>query len=148
MPKPTREKLRAVLLHAAAKLAADRADRSELAGGDAFEVDLTIAGTINGKHAAEELAAGRLVVNHDQERKSSKACDTSHLVALLLEAIPPAKRRPLLANLPRHFEDHAGELPGVRDAKATDQASQLLAELRSVTTTTARGSIRFSPAGV
>ncbi|MGB0888743.1 MAG: hypothetical protein ACPGWS_00540 [Solirubrobacterales bacterium] len=145
MAKPTREKLRSIVLHAAAKLAADRADRGELTGGDSFDVDVTITGTVNGKHRHEERVTGGLLVNHDASRKSSKACDATELVALLLEAIVPTKRRQILASLPRHFAE-AGVLPDRKEDRSHDQAKHLLAELRSCSTTTAKGSVRFAPA--
>lgn len=144
MAAPSRAKLRAILLAAAGSVAGSLGDRSQFEGGDSFDIELQISGLVNGKHKVDEICSGKLTVNHDSESKASKACDQTHLVALLLEAIPPAKRKQVLAQLPKHFATEA-ELPTVRESKAEDQAKQLLAELRHCSTVTRSGSLRFSP---
>lgn len=146
LPKLTKPVARSVAFHAITKRLAKLADRDQLAGGDSHQVDLTIVGHVDGKaNPVDERVVGTLAVNHDSSSQSSVACDAEHLVAFLLDALTPAKRRSIVGTLPKRYLDNENELPAVGD-EVRSQAAQLLKELRSTRSTSKRGSIVFTPA--
>lgn len=68
-----------------------QADRSLLKGGDAFDVDLTINGTI-GKQKVEEVCRGRLTVGHNTTKATSYGIAPAKVIAFLLSVDPEKEK--------------------------------------------------------
>lgn len=91
MPVLSKVKKRSVVMHTLSKFCAKQADRSLLDGGDAFDVDLTINGTI-GKQKVEEVCRGRLTVGHDTTKNASYGIAPAKVIAWLLSVDPHAAK--------------------------------------------------------
>ena len=134
---------RSILLHAAAKATTKEAVRDDLPEG-LFPVDgLSVAGRVGRFELAEELP-GTLAVSPDQERSSSTAVPTERIVAGLLDKLPMAQHEGLMRHWKDFFAAH-GDLPPLVDETLLERSKQFLEQLRSRTSTTARGSVSFTP---
>lgn len=132
-----------ILFAALAKAGDKRFERDQLEAGTRHEIDVTIAGEINGKPVDVPLI-GALTIDHDQSRASSKAAPTDEVLALIIGAYVPEKDHAKL------FATFAAVWPKRADHQGLDalkeRCGELLKKLRDSETTTIRGTVRFTPA--
>lgn len=143
MAKQSNRELRmlreSVLWHAAAKHGGKLADRDLLAEGASYAVDATLAGTVDGQRVELPLV-GQLIVNHDQLKATSTGPKVERILAAALAKLP--------AKVRTKFVDECSEvhLDSV-DPQVEADCRLLMQRLRTTTTQTARGAVRFEPAG-
>lgn len=136
----TEEAARNALWHALGYRAKKETNRDALAAGET-PVKVTIAGQV-GKQKVREKLEGMLSVSPDQVKASSSAAEANAVVALLLEALPKTRRAKFAADLAAEFK-RRGELP-TASPDAIAEAKQLLIALRSQSSETSRGAVRFA----
>lgn len=134
---------RAILLHALAKHVdrqiKDCELRDELEAGGAYDVDVTIAGTI-GRASVNESVAGQLTVGHDSVTKKSAAPDQAQVLAIALQFMPQTRAEEFRGLL------STGDLPDV-PMDELDAATRLLQRARrQLPDEPRRGSVSFVPA--
>lgn len=96
-----------------------------------------------GKHDVDFLVrvVGRLSVGADvADAAKSKAPDTNHLVAYILQLVGVRKRAQILRELPQKFAENGCELPKV-DELCVDQVKGTLERLRRQDTGPRRGAV-------
>ncbi len=133
---------RAIALAALEKWATKEGDRDELAAGSSYDVSLTIDGLVDGQDFAD-ACIGRLLVNHDSQQAHSTGPKPAVLVAALLADLPPRRRQQILDRLPDQYLAAGGRLEVDPDLLA--DAERMLERLRTSSTITRRGSVRFEP---
>lgn len=114
--------------------------RREEIGLGPHKVDLSIDALVDGKKKFQADFTALLTVGVDYERSTSSACDTDHLVGLLLAKFSEKDREKLLTELPAQFVKLKNKLPPV-DANIVESAKLLLSKLRSHSKQTAKGSV-------
>lgn len=78
-------------MHALTKYCDKQADRTQLKGGDKFDVDLQISGTI-GKQKVEEICRGCLTVGHNTVKATSYGIAPAKVIAFLLSVDPDKEK--------------------------------------------------------
>lgn len=139
----TKKAARSIVLFAAAKATEKEAVRDDLPVGIFPVADLVLSGRV-GRFSIEESLQGDLAVSPDQERSKSQSVPTERIVAGLLDKLPAAAIDGTMRHWKDHFTQH-GDLPPLTDETLLDRSKQFLDQLRSRTTTTARGSVSFTP---
>ncbi|MEW4566108.1 hypothetical protein AB1K70_26560 [Bremerella sp. JC770] len=142
MPRLAKPKARAIIMHALSKFCSKQADRRQLEGGDQYDVDLAISGTI-GNQKIEDACRGSLTVGHDTTKNSSSAIAPAKLVAYLVNVDPKnAKKR--VEQLRQLAE--AGNLGEKITADQEAQAASLIKLFNQTEPKTAKGSVSFAAA--
>lgn len=142
MPVLKNTKKRSIVMHALTKYCDKQADRTQLKGGDKFDVDLQISGTI-GKQKVEEICRGCLTVGHDQTKNTSYGIEPAKVIAWLL-SVDPQKEK--------HLEQlrKMAESKSLGDAITADQEEQACLLLKQFNQAgdpkVSKGSVSFSPA--
>jgi len=129
-------------MHALAKFCVKQADRSQLEGGDKFDVNLAINGTI-GNQKVEDICRGSLTVGHDTTKNSSSAIAQAMLVAFLINVDPEqaSKRVEQLQKLAA-----SGKIDKKVTAEQETQAARLIKLFNQTEPKTAKGSVSFAAA--
>lgn len=142
MPRISRDEAAAAAWIALANVAGKEGRRDLLTAGAKYSADLIVTGEVNGV-AFERRVETTTTVGHDQEKLSSAAPDTVHLVAYLLGEFSAAARKRLLERLPVVFAAAEQTLPDV-PVELAEQAEALLKQLRSQVQKTYRGAVSTS----
>ncbi len=111
------------------KIAGKELDRSLLAAGHNYDVDLTIAGTVDGQPVGRTTHS-ILSVGHDSKRASSVGPPAEALVGFILSKLNTATRQKLLAELPEAFARAGNRLPPV-SVELEEVSRLLLGRLRA-----------------
>jgi hypothetical protein len=146
-PADVAGKLSAILWTALGYLAKKRTKR-ELLDAET-RVDVVIEGKV-GRSKICEHVVGVLRVAEDSQRASSKACDTVHLIGLLLAEMPSEEARAKFKKTVAEFHAENKRLPDLPKNAGGDgfdewtkSTEQFLALLRSHEMTDVAGSITF-----
>lgn len=144
-PKPSKRHeanvVRGIALLAIQKFAEAEKVRDMLPGGITCDVDLEIAGEIDGVDYHDAIV-GMLTVSPDQIATSSSGISPTQLVGILLAKLPLKSREKLLDELPKEYS--ANKLPEV-DKEITKAAKRLLERLRTNgPPDTKRGTVNFA----
>ncbi len=142
MARLAKAKARAIVMHALEKFGKKQADRSELSGGDKFDLDLVISGKI-GNQKVEESCLGTLTVGHDGTKNSSNGIAPAKLVAFLLNADPKASKK--RAEQLREFAEN-GKLGDKITADQEAQAASLIKLFNQTESKSTKGSVSFTVA--
>ncbi|MHC2067615.1 hypothetical protein ACYFX5_09100 [Bremerella sp. T1] len=142
MARLAKSTVRSIVMHALEKFGKSQADRSELCGGDKFDLDLVVSGKI-GNQKVEEACHGTLSVGHDGTRNSSNGIAPAKLVAFLVNANPKtAKKR---AEQLREFAKN-GKIGEKITADQEAQADGLIKLFNQTVSNPVKGSVSFSVA--
>jgi len=126
--------------HALLCVAKNQANRKHLRDGARYRCDLQLRGRVGGRDI-DEVIAGSLVVSGPQEKSSSSAVNTAHLVAWLWQQIPSTRRPDLRDALLEHFGQH--EEPPAVDNRDLEETKLLLKQLRSTNVKQVQGIVTF-----
>lgn len=108
----------------------------QLTEGKAYDVDLTVKGSIDG-HPVNQILAGQLTVGHGTQRVCGSV-DYTAVTAYLLGMLTSKQRRQVMAELPKMLENEA-PMP------YTEMAEALLVACKETNkkVTAVRGAVRF-----
>lgn len=114
--------------------------RDRLSAGATHDVDIRIAGSVDGLPFEQSIAA-LLTIGHDQVKATSATPDQAQLLAYLLSKLNGTTREKLLRELPEQFAEAGDRLPDV-DSVLVEAAAVMLKRLRGKKSIQARGPVR------
>ena len=137
-------------LHAAAQEALCRANadhaREALTDGAVYQVDLAIAGTINGETYADRCQ-GQLFVGHKTQASSSSGPEADEILALMLGKLNAKTREKFLREVVEEYQANGNKLPAA-DPTIYAMAKATLKQMRASETVTKNGPVKFSAAAI
>lgn len=107
--------------------------------GSSHQVSLRIEGHVDGQPFSQTIES-ILNVGHQQTRSSSVNPQVPEMIAWILSKLNRATRNRILTDIPEEFKTNGG-MPESNPV-LVDDAKQLLKQLRTCKTVTARGAIR------